>query len=69
MTGSVAVLPYAHEIAQTYSLKCIHALNLAGVIAFALCMVSYMFVIYAALLSRYGKTIIQPRIDALIKGQ
>jgi hypothetical protein len=68
MTGSVAVLPYAHEIAQTQSLKCIHALNLAGVTAFALCMVSYVFVIYAALVSRYGKSIIQPRIDALIKG-
>jgi hypothetical protein len=31
-------------------------------------MISYMFVIYAALLSRYGKSVIQPRIDALIKG-
>jgi hypothetical protein len=68
MTGSVAILPYAHEIAQTYNLKCIHALNLAGVAAFGLCMASYVFVIYAALLSRYGKSIIQPRIDALIKG-
>ena len=68
MTGSVAVLPFAHEIAQTYSIKDIHALNLAGVIAFALCMVSYMMVIYAALVSRYGKHIIQPRIEALIKG-
>jgi hypothetical protein len=68
MTGSVAVIPYAHEIAQAYSLKCIHALNLIGVVAFALCMVSYVFVIYAALVSRYGKSIIQPRIDALIKG-
>ena len=28
----------------------------------------YMAVIYSALLSRYGKDIIQPRIDALIKG-
>jgi hypothetical protein len=68
MTGSVAVIPYAHEIVETYSLKSIHALNLAGVAAFALCMFSYMFVIYAALLSRYGKGIIQPRIDALVKG-
>jgi|SRR5271169_5798449 len=68
MTGSVAVIPYAHEIAQTYSPRCIHALNLVGVVAFALCMVSYVFVIYAALVSRYGKHIIQPRIDALIKG-
>jgi len=68
MTGSVAVIPYAHEIAETHSLKCIHVLNLAGVVAFALCMISYMFVIYAALLSRYGKSVIQPRIDALIKG-
>ena len=63
-----AVIPYAHEIAETHSLKCIHALNLAGVATFALCMSSYMFVIYAALVSRYGKHIIQPRIDALIKG-
>jgi hypothetical protein len=68
MPGSVAVLPYAHEIAQTEGLKCIHTLNLAGVVAFALCMVSYVFVIYAALVSRYGKSIIQPRIEALIKG-
>jgi hypothetical protein len=68
MTGSVAVIPYAHEIVETYGLKYIHALNLAGVGAFALCMFSYMFVIYAALVSRYGKSIIQPRIDALIKG-
>ncbi len=68
MTGSVAVIPYAHEIAETHSLNFIHTLNLAGVIAFALCMVSYVFVIYAALMSRYGKHIIQPRIDALIKG-
>ena len=68
MTGSVAVIPYAHEIAQPYSLKYIHALNLIGVVAFALCMVSYVFVIYAALVSRYGRSIIQPRIDALIKG-
>ena len=68
MTGSVAVIPYAHEIAETQSLKVIHTLNLAGVGAFALCMVSYLVVIYAALVSRYGKHIIQPRIDALIKG-
>jgi len=68
MAASVAVVPYAHEIAETQSLKWIHALNLAGVAAFALCMLSYMFVIYAALVSRYGKHIIQPRIDALIKG-
>jgi hypothetical protein len=68
MTGSVAVIPYAHEIAQTFSLKYIHALNLVGVVAFALCLVSYVFVIYAALVSRYGKSIIEPRIDALIKG-
>jgi hypothetical protein len=31
-------------------------------------MVSYVIVIYGALMSRYGKHIIQPRIDALIKG-
>jgi hypothetical protein len=68
MTGSVAVIPYAHEIAETQSLQFIHALNLAGVAAFALCMLSYVFVIYAALVSRYGKHIIQPRIDGLIKG-
>ena len=68
MAGSVAIIPYAHEIAQTYSIKYIHALNLGGVIAFALCMVSYMFVIYAALVSRYGKNIIQPKIDELIRG-
>jgi hypothetical protein len=37
-------------------------------VAFAVCLVSYVFVIYAALVSRYGKHIIQPRIDALIKG-
>jgi hypothetical protein len=68
MTGSVALIPYAHEIAESQSLKAIHALNLAGVGAFALCMVSYVVVIYAALVSRYGKHIIQPRIEALIKG-
>jgi hypothetical protein len=68
MTGSVAVIPYAHEIAETHNLKFIHALNVGGVVAFALCLVSYVFVIYAALVSRYGKNIIQPRIDALIKG-
>jgi hypothetical protein len=68
MTGSVAIIPYAHEIAEMHSVKWIHSLNLAGVGAFALCMLSYMFVIYAALVSRYVKHIIQPRIDALIKG-
>jgi hypothetical protein len=68
MTGSVALNPYAHEIAQAYSLQCIHALNLGGVVGFALCMLSYVFVIYAALVSRYGKHIIQPRIEALIEG-
>lgn len=68
MAGSVALIPYAHEIAETQSLKVIHTLNLAGVGAFALCMVSYVIVIYAALVSRYGKHIIQPRIEALIKG-
>jgi hypothetical protein len=68
MTASVGIIPYAHEIAETQSLKFIHVLNLMGVAAFALCMVSYVFVIYAALVSRYGKSIIQPRIDALIKG-
>jgi hypothetical protein len=68
MAGSVAIIPYAHEIAETHSVRFIHALNLAGVAAFALCMVSYMFVIYAALVSRYGKHIIQPRIEALIEG-
>jgi len=40
MTGSVAVIPYAHEIAETHSLQDIHTLNLAGVAAFAVCMVS-----------------------------
>jgi hypothetical protein len=69
MTASVATIPYAHEIVEMHSVKWIHALNLAGVGAFALCMVSYMFVIYAALVSRYGKHIIQPRIDALIEGR
>jgi hypothetical protein len=68
MMGSVAIIPYAHEIADTQTLKFIHVLNLAGIGAFALCMVSYVIVIYAALVSRYGKHIIQPRIDALIKG-
>jgi hypothetical protein len=68
MTGSVAVIPYAHEIAETHTAKCIHVLNLAGVAAFAMCMVSYVFVIYAALINRYGRNIFQPRIDALIKG-
>jgi hypothetical protein len=68
MTGSVAVIPYAREIVETHDLRFIHLLNLAGVGAFTLCMVSYVFVIYAALVSRYGKHIIQPRIDALIKG-
>ena len=42
--------------------------HLGGVVAFGLCMISYMVVIYSALLSRYGKDIIQPRIDSLIKG-
>jgi hypothetical protein len=69
MTGSVAIIPYAHEIVETHSLNWIHALNLAGVVAFGLCMFSYMFVIYVALVSRYGKHIIQPRIDSLIKGK
>jgi hypothetical protein len=69
MTGSVGIIPYAHEIAETQNLQSIHLLNLAGVVAFALCMISYVFVIYAALVSRYGKHIIQPRIEALIKGQ
>jgi hypothetical protein len=68
MAGSVTIIPYAHEFAETHSLRWIHALNLAGVVAFALCMLSYMFVIYVALVNRYGKHIIQPRIDALIKG-
>jgi hypothetical protein len=68
MTGSVAIIPYAHEIAEEQSLKVIHTLNLAGVVAFALCMLSYLVVINGALMSRYGKHIIQPRIDALIKG-
>jgi hypothetical protein len=68
MTASVAIIPYAHEIAETHNVQYIHSLNLAGVGAFALCMLSYMFVIYVALVSRYGKHIIQPRIDALIKG-
>jgi hypothetical protein len=68
MTGSVAIIPYAHDIVEAHSLKYIHALNLAGVAAFGLCMFSYMFVIYVALVSRYGKHIIQPRINALIKG-
>jgi hypothetical protein len=68
MTGSVAVIPFAHEIAATHSLTFIYTLNFSGVAAFALCMLSYVVVIYAALASRYGKHIIQPRIDALIKG-
>jgi hypothetical protein len=69
MTSSVAIIPYAHEIAETHSLKWIHWLNLGGVVAFGLCLLSYMFVIYGALMSRYGKHIIQPRIDALIEGR
>jgi hypothetical protein len=69
MTCSVAVIPYAHEIVEAHNAKWIHWLNLGGVVAFGLCMVSYMFVIYVALVSRYGKHIIQPRIDALIKGE
>ena len=68
MTGSVAIIPYAHDIAESHSGKWIHWLDLGGVVAFGLCIISYMVVIYSALLSRYGKDIIQPRIDALIKG-
>jgi len=69
MTGSVAVLPYAHEIALARSPRFIHALNLAGVIAFSLCMLSYVAVIYTALVSNYGRSIVQKRIDELIKGR
>jgi len=68
MTSSVAIIPYAHDIAESHSGKWIHWLDLGGVVAFGLCIISYMVVIYSALLSRYGKDIIQPRIDALIKG-
>jgi hypothetical protein len=69
MTGSVAVLPYAHEIASTRGSGFIHALNIAGVIAFALCMLSYVGVIYTALVSNYGKSIVQKRIEELIRGR
>jgi hypothetical protein len=68
MTSSVAIIPYAHDIAETHGPKWIHWLNIGGVVAFGLCMLSYMVVIYSALLSRYGKHIIEPRIEALIKG-
>jgi len=68
MTSSVAIIPYAHDIVESHTAKWIHWLNLGGVVAFGLCIISYMVVIYSALLSRYGKDIIQPRIDALIKG-
>jgi hypothetical protein len=68
MTGSVAIIPYAHDIFESHTAQWIHWLNLGGVVAFGLCIISYMVVIYSALLSRYGKEIIQPRIDALIKG-
>src|ERR1700733_3830138 len=68
MTISVGIIPYAHDIVESHSVQWIHALNLGGVVAFGLCMFSYMFVIYVALVSRYGKHIFQPRIDALIKG-
>ena len=68
MAGSVSVIPYAHEIAEAHTVAFIHVLNLLGVAAFVLCMLSYVVVIYAALTSRYGKHIIQPRIEALIKG-
>lgn len=68
MTSAVAIIPYAHDLAETHPAQWIHWLNLGGVVAFGLCMISYMVVIYSALLSRYGKHIIQPRIDALIKG-
>jgi hypothetical protein len=68
MTSSVGIIPFAHEIAESHTAKWIHWLNLGGVVAFGLCIISYMVVIYSALLSRYGKDIIQPRIDALIEG-
>ena len=68
MAGSVSVIPYAHAIAEADSLAFIHMLNLSGVAAFVLCMLSYVVVIHAALTSRYGRHIIQPRIEALIKG-
>jgi hypothetical protein len=48
--------------------QAIHTLNLAAVGAFALWMVSYVIVIYGALMSSHGKHVIRPRIDALIKG-
>ena len=69
MAGSVAVIPYAHEIATTRSLLEIHVINLIGVGAFALCMISYLLVISGALMSNYGQNLVRQRIDALIKGQ
>ena len=69
MAGSVAVIPYAHEIAATGNLHLIHEINLFGVAAFALCMISYLVVISGALMSKYGRNLVQQRIDALIKGQ
>jgi hypothetical protein len=68
MSGSVAVIPYAHEISASRTLGSIHLLNIAGIVGFALCMLSYVVVIYAALVSNYGRALVQQRIDALING-
>jgi hypothetical protein len=68
MAGSVSVIPYAHAIAEADSLAFVHMLKLLGVAAFVLCMLSYVVLIHAALTGRYGRHIIQPRIEALIKG-
>src|ERR1700722_3551623 len=52
MTVSVAITGAAHDIVTSWTICYIHGLTIMGVVAFASCLISYLTVIYAALVDR-----------------
>jgi hypothetical protein len=67
MSASVAIIPYAHEIAEARTARFVHMLTVSGVVAFSICLASYLLVIRAALVSNYGNTIVQQHSRSLLK--
>lgn len=66
MTVSVLVTRNAHDIVSTRTICYIHILTMLGVVAFAACLISYLAVIYAALVDREGDRVAKERAATLI---
>jgi hypothetical protein len=67
MSASVAIIPYAHDIAESRTVRFVHVLTVTGVVGFSICLASYLLVIRAALVSNYGNSIVQQHSESLLK--